>query len=132
MSRHQHHSHSIHNRLETITQTNRRMKCPYNRNQDSEIMNRDSYTSAWGKKAEEGKFRQQWKQIHLTTEITLEIVTSAARIWQMKYLEYTLAGQPCFCHMNKYPTVFKNSIYIKKKKTSGFSETVLVPPPVTT
>lgn len=25
----------------------------------------------------------------------------------MKYFEYTLAGQPCFCHMNKYPTVFK-------------------------
>lgn len=52
----------------------------------------------------------QWKQTPLTKEIILEIVTSAAGIWQMEYFEYTLAGQPCFCHMNKYPPMFTNSI----------------------
>lgn len=75
-------------------------------------MNKEkSYTSSWGqKKGEEGKFRLQWKQTPLTKEIILEIVTSAAGIWQMEYFEYTLAGQPCFCHMNKYPPMFTNSI----------------------
>lgn len=79
-------------------------------------MNRDSYTSAWGgggkkKQTEEGQFTPQQKQVQLNKRNnTGDRHYSAAKTWQMKYFEYALAGQPCFCHMNKYPTVFKNSI----------------------
>lgn len=73
-------------------------------------MNEENYTSSCGGKKEKRENSDCSGKTPLTKEIILEIVTSAARIWQIKYFEYALAGQPCFCCMNKYPTVLKNRI----------------------
>lgn len=88
-------------------------------------MNKESYASSWGEKKERREHSDCSGKTPLTKEIILEIVPSAARIWQIQYFEYTFAGQPCFCRVNKQPTMFKNRI---QRKTSGFPDRLSVPP----